>query len=219
MNGSSATLRHRNSRALVVGNAPGAGIEIKAGVEFAVLRSTAEFGVAVAAPQRPTAPAGAVVVFKHLNAVACPAQLKRRHHPSETGPEDEHRGALGIALEPDRPGIRGLCGKTHARHRAVHHRAAGRRSDERKKVTPAHVRCFALGHHWTPWVLCPSRVILTATLDRYRRHGTQTTDTLDVRKLHAPHKRRPKKAGPRRILRATRNPKMKDYCLPSGGAI
>src|SRR5438128_12524313 len=43
---------------------------------------------------------------------------------------------------------------------------------------------------WPPCVLCPSRDILTAPLDRYRRHGSSTTATLDVPKLHSPRKRR-----------------------------
>src|SRR5260221_11209983 len=30
-----------------------------------------------------------------------------------------------------------------------------------------------------PWVLRPSRIILTATLDPYRRHGTRTRLTLE----------------------------------------
>src|SRR5215470_9921642 len=49
-----------------------------------------------------------------------------------------------------------------------------------------------------PWVLCPSRVILTATLDRRRRMARKQRTRLTFEKLHAPRKRRLKKAGPRR---------------------
>jgi hypothetical protein len=66
--------------------------------------------------------------------------------------------------------------------------------------------------------LCPSRVVLTANLVRYK--AGQTKDTLDVRQLLAPHKRRSKEAGLRRILQAQlENPKLKDYCPAPGGAI
>src|SRR5258705_13937141 len=39
---------------------------------------------------------------------------------------------------------------------------------------------------WPPWFCVRRESFSPATLDRYRRHGTPTTDTLDVRKLYAP---------------------------------
>src|SRR5262245_7065824 len=64
-----------------------------------------------------------------------------------------------------------------------------------------------------PWVLCPSRVVLAATFDRYRRDGTQTTDMPDVQKLHAPQKRRLKNQDPAHPAGTS---KSENETLPSG---
>src|SRR5262249_26431719 len=131
---------------VMVRNAPWTGIEIESGGEFASLRAATELGVAVAAAQRPATAAGAVVVFEHLDAVACLAQFERRDQSGEAGTQDEHGRPLGIAIEPDRPRISGFCSKTQTRHGAVHCRPAGRGSDERKEIASAHLRFIALAH-------------------------------------------------------------------------
>src|SRR5882757_7444198 len=137
---------------VMVGNAPGTRVEIKSRVELTALRRAAEFSVRVAAAQRPATAAGAVVVFEHLDAVARLAQFVRRHHSGEAGPQDENRSSLRIAVEPDRPCIGRLRSQAEARHGTVHRRPAGRRSDERQEITPAHGRIVALGHLLPPWI-------------------------------------------------------------------
>src|SRR5215467_14641552 len=67
------------------------------------------------------------------------------------------------------------------------------------------------------WALCPSRVILIATPDRYKRHGTKQRIRSTFESCTPPHKRRPKKQDPHPAV--ARNPQMKDYCPASGGAM
>ena len=104
---------------VVIGNPPRPRIEIQAGIEFALLRRTAQLGVAVAAAQRPVAPTGAAVELQYLHRVAGLAQLQRRHHAGQSGAEDQHRGALGAALELDPSLVARLGGVPEAGHGLV----------------------------------------------------------------------------------------------------
>ncbi len=61
--------------AMVIGDAPGAGIEIKPGIEAAFLHLPAHIGEDIAAADRHGAPADAVVVLDQLNFIAGIAQF------------------------------------------------------------------------------------------------------------------------------------------------
>jgi hypothetical protein len=60
---------------MVIGDAPGAGIEIQPGIEAAFLRLAAQIGDGVAAADGPGAAADAVVVLDQLNFIAGIAQF------------------------------------------------------------------------------------------------------------------------------------------------
>src|ERR1039457_6087181 len=75
--------------AVVIRNSPRPRVDIKTGVEAALLSSAAQFGVAVAAAQSPVAAAGAIVVLEHLHPVAGLAQLVGGHHARDAGPEHQ----------------------------------------------------------------------------------------------------------------------------------
>src|SRR5712671_6510143 len=90
------------NRAVMIRNAPGPRIEIEPFLKAAGLGRTTQFGKTVAAAQRPVAPTETAVELQHLNLVARRAQLERGCHPGETRAEDQHGGALDIALQPDR---------------------------------------------------------------------------------------------------------------------
>ena len=65
-----------------------------------------------------------ILVFEHLDTIARPAQLQRRHEARQPGTENQHRRAFRITLQPDWL-VRRFGGETEARHRLVHDRAAG----------------------------------------------------------------------------------------------
>ena len=131
---------------VVIGNAPRPGIEVEAGVELAFLRRAAQLGIAVAAAQRPVAAAGAVVELEHLHLVAGLAQLQRRHHAGQPGAENQHRCALGIAVELDRPLVAGLRRVSEAGHRLVQRGTSGRQPDQLQQVTSAGTGRFIARH-------------------------------------------------------------------------
>ena len=89
-------------RVVVVGNAPGPRIEIETVGESAGLGGAAEFGVDVAAADRPVPAAGARVVFENLHLVARAPEFVSRRHSRQTCAEDEDRGAFRVAFEPNR---------------------------------------------------------------------------------------------------------------------
>jgi len=83
---------------VVIGNAPRAGIEIKPFVELAFLRRAAQFGVSVAAAQRPVAATCAAVELEHLHLVTGLSQLQRRRQARQSRAQDEHRRAFRVAF-------------------------------------------------------------------------------------------------------------------------
>ena len=97
---------------MVIGNSPGARIDVQVLVEFALLREAAELRVPVAAAQRPISAAGSGVVFEHLNLVAGVAQLIGCGQSGHAGAEDQHRGIARGALEINRPLVRRFGGKS-----------------------------------------------------------------------------------------------------------
>ena len=124
--------------AMVVRDPPGAGVEVEPRIEGAVLPGAAELGVGVAAAQRPVATAGPGVEFQHLDRIARVAQFERRRHAGEPRPEDQHRRALGVALELDRPPVAGLGREAEARHGVVQRRAARHPADHREGIATRH---------------------------------------------------------------------------------
>ncbi len=99
---------------------PGTGIDVLAGIELDMLGGAAEFGVSVAAIERPVPPAGAAVIFQHLHFVARIAQLDRRRHARDARAQDENRGAGLYRAQFRRTGITRLLREAHFGHRAVH---------------------------------------------------------------------------------------------------
>src|ERR1700761_6842674 len=97
---------------VMVGNAPGARIDIQTWFEFAFLAEAAQFGVTIAAAQRPVATTGASVVFQYLNFVAGAAQLIRRSHARDASAENQNAGAFRGAAKVDRALVGRFGGKT-----------------------------------------------------------------------------------------------------------
>src|SRR4030095_9317351 len=93
-------------RLVVIGNAPGSGVEILPLVKRARLTCAIDLGDAVAAPDRPAAAAGACFAFQQLPPIAGTSELDRCDQTREPRAEHQNRGALGITVELDRPGIR-----------------------------------------------------------------------------------------------------------------
>ena len=120
---------------MMIGNAPGAGIDVLALVEAALLAKTAQLRVLIAAAQRPAAPARNRIVFEHLHAVAGVAQLERRDQARDTGAQDQHGGALRRALQFYRPAVIRFLGKAKAAHGLIHCRAASNLADECQQIT------------------------------------------------------------------------------------
>src|SRR5665213_4405927 len=138
-------------RAVVIGNAPRAGIDVEAGIEGAILREAAELDIAVAAAQGPAPPAGAPAIFEDLHFVAGLAQLERRYHAGNPGAEDQHRGALRIAVEAERSLVVGGRRVTQDGHRLIPHTGASRRADRREEIAPAQRGRAVVGQRITPW--------------------------------------------------------------------
>src|SRR5450432_1758413 len=134
-------------RVVVIGNSPRPRIEIEAGVEFASLSGAAEFGVNVAAPDRPIAAAGAEVVFEDLNLVAGAQEFERRRHSRQTRAQNNDRGALRISFQLDRTSIGRLDGKSQTRHGLVEGPPASGRADQCEQTASARRRA-QLHRHW-----------------------------------------------------------------------
>lgn len=138
-------------RLVVVRNAPRPWVEIQALVEPAMLRGTAQLGIAVAAAQRPVPSVGAVVVFKQLHAVAGLAQLEGGAHAGQPGTENQDRRPLGVAIQLQRAFEIGFGRHAQAAHRLIHHRAAGGHTDARQQLPPRHrSRVIALHQRTSP---------------------------------------------------------------------
>jgi hypothetical protein len=96
------------------------------------LHDAAEFGVGVAAPQRPVPAAGAVLVLQDLHLVAGLAELDRGDHAGEAGTEDQHLGAARVALQARDAAMRRFLRMAEAGHRLVHHGTARDGADHRQ---------------------------------------------------------------------------------------
>src|SRR6185369_15042615 len=79
---------------VVVGDAPGTGVEVLALGEAAVLHAAAQLGEGVATAYRPAASTGTLVVFQDRDLVAGIAQFERRNHAGQAGAENQHAAAL-----------------------------------------------------------------------------------------------------------------------------
>jgi hypothetical protein len=126
-------------RMVVVWDAPRAGIEIKALVEFALLFEAAEFGVFVAAAQRPAAAAGFLAVLQDLNLVARLAEFVGGDHAGKPGAKDKHGSTFRVAVELDRPLVGRLLRKTEGCHGLVHGCTSSKRADHGKEIAAAEV--------------------------------------------------------------------------------
>src|SRR5208337_5003688 len=130
----------------VVRNPPWPRIEVEAGVERAALRRAAEFGVDVAAADRPVPPAGAAVVFEDLDLVAGPAEFECGGHPREACPEDDDGSPFRVALEFDWAPVGGFRREAEASHRLHERRPAGTSADALKEGAPGQRRRRRVAH-------------------------------------------------------------------------
>ena len=133
-------------RIVVIGDAPRPRIEIEAGVEFACLRRAAELGEHVAAADRPVPSAGSGIVFEHAHLIAGALELDRRRHASKAGSKNDDRGALRIAIEPDRATVGRFRRIAKAGHRLVGRRGADARADDLEQSSPAQSRRGGVAH-------------------------------------------------------------------------
>ena len=124
-------------RMVVIRNAPRSGIEVVVLVELAALVKAAEFGVLVAAAQRPRAATSALVVFEHRDLVAGAPEFVRRYEPGHSGAEHKHRCAARRAGKVDRPGVTRFARKTESGHRLKQDPRAGRLADTAQQFAPA----------------------------------------------------------------------------------
>ena len=122
-------------RAVMVRNAPGAGVQVMAIGELHILGGAAEFRVLVAAIERPVPAAGAVLVFQDLDLVARLLQLIRCKHAAKTGAKHQHGGARARAAQVGRTGELGFSSVTHGGHGLVQGRGAAHHADGRQKLT------------------------------------------------------------------------------------
>ena len=123
---------------VMIRQAPRPRVDVEPRIEFALLRESAQFGVVVAAAQRPVAASGAIVVLEHLYPIARFAQLIGGDHSRDTGAEYEHRAAHGSGAQFDRSLVARIRRQTETRHRLVHRRAARRHTDHREQLPPRH---------------------------------------------------------------------------------
>src|SRR2546421_11726409 len=130
-------------RVMMIGDAPRPWVEIEPSVELAALRGTAQLRVAIAAAQRPAAPAGPPIVLEDLHAVPRFSELERCHHAGESRSQDDDRCSLGVAVESHRGGIGRFGGNAETGHCAIHRAAASRYPYQREKIASAHVRSIA----------------------------------------------------------------------------
>ena len=84
---------------MVIRNAPWPRVQIKPVSEIAVLDGTAEFRIAIAAPDRPGPPARAIVVLEHLHLITRVPQLEGRDEAGHARAEHENPRSFGCAVE------------------------------------------------------------------------------------------------------------------------
>ena len=121
-------------RVVMIGNAPRSGVDIQTRVELATLLEAAEFGVLIAAAQRPRAPARAMVVLEHLDLVAGAAQFIRCDESGDAGTEDQDRGIARCAVEFDRSAKIRFGRVTERGHALIHGGSAGKRADALEQI-------------------------------------------------------------------------------------
>src|SRR6202034_4082138 len=82
--------------AVVVGDSPGTGVEVKILIETADLFGSRHFYVDGALARRLRAPTGAIVCFQYLNFITHFGELVCGRQPRETGSQYDHAGALPL---------------------------------------------------------------------------------------------------------------------------
>ena len=126
-------------RIVVVGHAPGAGVDVQALVELAGLARAVQLGERVAPAQCPATPTGTILVFQDLHVVAGRAQLIRRRHARQPGAQDDHRAAAPGLSQLQRSAVARLLRVAERCHRLVHEAATRRLADHGQQVAAAHL--------------------------------------------------------------------------------
>ena len=122
---------------VVIGQAPGAGIDVLAGIELDMLGGAAQFGIGVAAIERPVTAAGAAVIFQHRHFIAGVAQLHRRDHAGNAGAQHQHRCAGRRGRQLDRALEGGSVSQGQFVHGVIQGRRPGSDADHGQKGAPA----------------------------------------------------------------------------------
>ena len=137
-------------RDVMIGNAHRAGVDVEAGIELAMLGEAAQFVDGVAAADRDVTSAGLVLIFQHLDFITGAAHFQRRGQARQPRAQNQHRCALGIALQIDGAAISGLARETQIGHRLVHRRAARGHANHLEQRAPAHRRSVLISHLSSP---------------------------------------------------------------------
>ena len=132
--------------AVVIGNAPRAGIEVMALGKAYFLGGAAQFGIGVAAIERPVTAASAVLIFQDADLVTRLVQLIGRHHAGKACAQHQHRSPGARARQVGRALILRLAGMTHGGHGLVERGAAAHHADRGQELT-------ACSHRWDSPVL------------------------------------------------------------------
>ena len=90
---------------MVIGHAPGAGVEVVALGKAHFLTCTVEFAELIAAAQRPAAAAGSTLVFKQLHLVAGRTQFVGCHHACQASAQHQNRCTRSGVAELDRTAV------------------------------------------------------------------------------------------------------------------
>ena len=131
---------------MVIGQPPGAGIEILARSELHMLGDAAQLGIGVAAIQRPVPAAGTVVIFQDLHLIAGVAQLMAATMPAMPAPRIRTEAPFAAPDNLIGP-VKSDCARiAHRDHRVVHHGAATRGADEVQERTAADGRLIVVRH-------------------------------------------------------------------------
>ena len=124
-------------RMVVVGHAPGAGVEVIALGKAHFLACSIEFSKLVTAAQRPAAATGAALKFEQLHLVARSAQFNGGHHARQACAQHQNAGAgLGIAQFDGAVVVR-FSGIAQRAHGLVHGTAARHFPDHGKQLSAA----------------------------------------------------------------------------------
>ncbi len=123
-------------RVMMIGNPPRSRIDVEAGIELASLGRPAEFGVDVAASERPVASARTEVELEDADAISRALEFDRRRHSGEAGAQNDDRSPFRIAIELDRAPVRRFRREPKPGHDLVGRRPADARADELDQSSP-----------------------------------------------------------------------------------